>query len=117
MYDLSGKTREEKKKFVLAVVPGDMQIDFEAVKSLFSGTYITFAPDDIGERLAESVKGTVLPFPFNPELLLIVDPSLENHEYIYFNAARLDESLELKTSDYLRILELQFKPRFERIAK
>ena len=36
---------------------------------------------EIAERLAGSVAGTVLPFTFSPDLELIVDPSLlENHE-------------------------------------
>ena len=58
-------------------------------------------PADIAEKLSGSVVGTVLPFSFNPELELIVDPSLLAHEEIVFNAARLDRSLYLKASDYV----------------
>lgn len=107
------KVGKKVTKFVLAVVPGDARIDLNAVKAAFDGTYVSFASQDIAEKLAGSMAGTVLPFAFTPELLLIVDPSIKNHEYIYFNAAKLDESIELLTSDYLRIVD----PRFERIAK
>jgi Ala-tRNA(Pro) deacylase len=47
------------------------------------------------------VTGTILPFSFNPELELIVDPSLLENQEIYFNAARLDCSMVLMTSDYI----------------
>jgi len=107
------KIGKKTKKFVLAVVPGDMKVSQSAVRGLFGGTYAGLAPDDDAERLAQSVKGTVLPFRFSEELNLVVDPLLKDHEFIYFNAARLDRSVELRTEDYLRIAN----PRFERIAE
>jgi Ala-tRNA(Pro) deacylase len=59
------------------------------------------------------VAGTVLPFAFSPELELIVDPSLLANDELYFNAARLDRSVVLKTRDYLALA----KPRIEGIAE
>lgn len=99
-------------KYVLAVVPGDTRVDLNAVKALFNGTYVSFASADIAERLARSVSGTILPFSFSPELELIVDPALVENVEIYFNAARLDRSLALQTTDYVRVSQ----PRFEPIA-
>ena len=99
-------------KYVLAVVPGDAKVDLQAVKALLGGTYIAFASTDIAERLAGSVAGTILPFSFNPELELIVDPSLLESDELYFNAARLDRSLALKTSDY----QMVGRPRLVRIV-
>lgn len=98
-------------RYLLAVVPGDAKVDLQAVKALMNGTYVAFASSDIAERLAGSVAGTILPFSFNPELELIVDPSLLENDELFFNAARLDRSLALKTSDYLALA----KPRLERI--
>jgi Ala-tRNA(Pro) deacylase len=106
------KLGKKVTKYVLAVIPGDARLDLEAVKSLKGGTYISFASQEIAERLAGSVAGTVLPFAFNPELELIVDPAMLDNDEIYFNAARLDRSMALKASDY-RVLT---KPRVERIA-
>jgi Ala-tRNA(Pro) deacylase len=107
------KVGKKVTKYVLAVVPGDTRVDLNAVKSLLRGTYVSFASTDIAERLAGSVAGTILPFSFNPELELIVDPSLLENEELYFNAARLDRSMALKTSDYVAIT----KPRLARIAE
>jgi Ala-tRNA(Pro) deacylase len=59
------------------------------------------------------VTGTVLPFSFHPELELLVDPSLLANDELYFNAARLDRSMVLKTSDYAALV----KPRLERIVE
>ena len=94
-------------------MPGDAKIDLNAVKELFHGTYVSFATPEIAEKLAGSVAGTILPFSFNPEMELIVDPKLLKNGEIYFNAARLDRSMALKTDDYTRLA----KPRLEHIAK
>ncbi|MFD8142288.1 YbaK/EbsC family protein [Streptomyces sp. NPDC059708] len=90
--------------YVLAVVPGDRQVDMDALADLVGGCGKTaFATREIAERLAGSVSGTVMPFSFHPDLHLIVDERLLDQEEIYFNAARLDRSVGLATADYLRI--------------
>ena len=106
------KIGKKVTKYVLAVIPGDARLDLNAVKALMGGTYISFASPDIAERLAGSVAGTILPFAFNPGLELIVDPALLNNDELYFNAARLDRSMALKTRDYLALA----KPHLEQIA-
>jgi Ala-tRNA(Pro) deacylase len=107
------KIGKKVTKYVLGVVPGDARVDLSAVKALLGGTYISFASAEIAERLAGSVAGTILPFSFHPELELVVDPFLLKNDEIYFNAARLDRSMVLKTSDYVAVA----KPRLEQIAK
>ncbi len=99
-------------KYILAVVPGDARVDFNAVKTLIKGTYVSFASPKIAERLTGCVSGTILPISFNPELELIVDPAVLENDELYFNAARLDCSVALKTDDYVVLA----KPRLERIA-
>jgi Ala-tRNA(Pro) deacylase len=107
------KLGKKTSRFVLAVVPGDVRVDTAKVRSLFNGaTYAGFAAADVAERLAGSVAGTVLPFTFNPALILIADPSITTHEELFFNAARLDRSIALCTSDYVALA----KPRMEWIA-
>jgi Ala-tRNA(Pro) deacylase len=106
------KLGKKVTKYVLAVVPGDARVDLQAVKALMGGTYVAFASTDIAERLAGSVAGTILPFSFNPELELVVDPSLLRNDELYFNAARLDRSLVLQTNDYRAVA----KPRLAKIT-
>ena len=107
------KLTKKDKKYILAVVPGDAKVNLEAIKNLFSGVYVSFAPVEIAENLAGSISGTILPFSFHPELQLIVDPILLKNKEIFFNAARLNLSMALKTADYIKIT----KPRTENIAK
>jgi Ala-tRNA(Pro) deacylase len=89
-------------KYVLAVVAGDRRVDLNAVKALMKGTYVSFASPD-----------TVVPFSFHPGLELVVDSSFLVNDELYFNAARLDRSMVLKTSDYTALA----KPRLERIVE
>ncbi len=107
------KITKKMKKYILAVIPGDAKINLNAIKELFRGIYVSFATPEIAEQLAGSVSGTILPFSFNPELLLIVDPLLLKNDEIFFNAARLDRSMALKTVDYIKITQ----PRKENIAQ
>ena len=107
------KVGKKEKHYVLGVIPGDAKVDIAAVKALYKGDYASFASADIAEKLSGSVVGTVLPFSFNPELELIVDPSLLAHEEMVFNAARLDRSVYLRTSDYVAAA----KPRIEKIVQ
>jgi Ala-tRNA(Pro) deacylase len=105
------KIGKKVTKYLLVVIPGDSRVDLNVVKTLLGGTYIAFASPDVAEKLAGSVAGTILPFSFNPELELIVDPLLLENDEIYFNAARLDRSMVLKTSDYIALS----KPRLARM--
>ena len=107
------KIGKKVTKYVLAVVAGDAKVNLNAIKTLFQGTYISFATPEIAEKLAGSVSGTILPFSFNPELELIVDPELLKNDELFFNAARLNRSMALRTSDYTELA----KPRLEQIAQ
>lgn len=106
------KIGKRETRHMLAVVPGDARVDLNAVKALLGGTYIAFASVERAEELAGSVSGTVLPFSFDPRLELIADPALLELPEIYFNVARLDRSLALRTLDWQRVAQ----PRLERIS-
>lgn len=107
------KIGKKDKKYVLAVIAGDAKLDMNAVKALVGGDYATFAPPEIAEQLGGSPIGTILPFSFNEQLTLVVDPALLAHDEIYFNAARLDCSMVLKSADYVRVVN----PRIEKVAQ
>jgi Ala-tRNA(Pro) deacylase len=107
------KLGKKTTKFVLAVVPGDARVSLASIKAMLNGTYISFASPDIAERLSGSAPGTVLPFSFDPDLELIVDPSMLEVDEFFFNAARLDRSIALGTQDYVNIA----KPRIAAIRE
>jgi Ala-tRNA(Pro) deacylase len=100
-------------RYVLAVVPGDRQVDLVAIRTLYDARYVGFCDADTAERLAHAVPGTILPFAFDPQLDLVADHDLAAQPQLYFNAARLDRSLAMSGADYVRLAQ----PRLERIAK
>lgn len=100
------KVSKKRKRHLLAVVPGNRRVDLSALKALAGGTYAGFAQAEVAERLSGSVTGTILPFSWNDELELVVDPTLFEHDEIFFNAGRLDRSVALRAADYRRIAVL-----------
>ena len=94
----------------LAVVPGDARVSLSSIRSMLRGTYVSFASPDIAERLSGSATGTVLPFSFDPDLELVVDPSMLDVDEFFFNAARLDRSIALSTRDYVSIAKPRVAP-------
>lgn len=107
------KTGKKHSRFVLAVIRGDGRIDMNRIKALFNATYVGFAAGDVAERLAGCALGTVLPFPMTDEVLLIADPALLKEDIFYFNAARLDRSMAVRSEDYVAVA----RPRIEAIAQ
>ncbi|HEX4561926.1 MAG TPA: YbaK/EbsC family protein [Gemmatimonadales bacterium] len=106
------KPDKKTTKHVLVVVPGDMKIDFKALKEIYGASYCSFASVENAERLGGSVVGTILPFSFHPDLELVADPKILETTEMFFNAARLDRSLCLTTEDYRAIAA----PRVARVA-
>ncbi|TDE27370.1 YbaK/EbsC family protein, partial [Actinomadura sp. 6K520] len=104
------KIGKRQTRYVLAVVPGDARLDLRAVKELLAGTYAAFAGRDKAEELAGSPSGTVLPFSYHPKLEIIADPALLQAPELFFNAARLDRSIALRTDDYLRLAAPRLAP-------
>ena len=107
------KLGKKVTRYVLAVVPGDMQVDLDAIKGLLGGTYVAFASRGVAESLGGAEAGAILPFPLSSDLELIVDPQLVAQDPIFFNAGRLDRSIELRTADYIAIA----RPQLRRIAR
>lgn len=97
------KPDKKTTKHVLVVVPGDLKVDFKALKAMYGASYCSMASVENAERLGGSVVGTILPFSFHPDLELVADPKILATPEIFFNAARLDRSLCLNTEDYRAI--------------
>ena len=104
------KVRRDTRRYVLAVVPGDRKLDLGAVAALYSARYVGFCDAATAERLARTVSGTVLPFALDPDVELVADPVVLAQPRLYFNAARLDRSVSLATTDYERIARPRVHP-------
>lgn len=107
---LTVKVDRRTRRYVLAVVPGDARVDFGAVSDRYGARYVGFADAATAERLSRAVPGTVLPFPMDSDVELLVDPRVLEQPRLFFNAARLDRSVSLATSDYEAIAQPTLAP-------
>lgn len=100
------------RRHVLAILPGSRKLDFNAVAALFEARKCGFASPDTAQALTGCVMGAVPPFALDPALTLVVDEDLLANDTLFFNAGRLDRSMELDTKDWLAAVN----PRIARIA-
>ena len=100
------------KRHVLAILPGSRKLDFAAVATLFEARKCGFASPETAQALTGCVMGAVPPFALDPAISIVVEEDLLANETLFFNAGRLDRSMELDTRDWLAIA----KPRLARIA-
>jgi Ala-tRNA(Pro) deacylase len=100
------------KRHVLAILPGSRKLDFGAVAQLFEARKCGFASPDTAQELTGCVMGSVPPFSLNSALAIVVDEDLLANETLFFNAGRLDRSMELDTKDWITIAQ----PKIARIA-
>lgn len=100
------------KRHVLAILPGSRKLDFAAVAALFEARKCGFASPDTAQALTGCVMGAVPPFALDPTISIVVEEDLLASETLFFNAGRLDRSMELDTKDWLAVA----RPRLARIA-
>jgi len=103
---------KQGNRYYLANVPGNCRVDFEAIRVELEAESVAFAPRAKAEALAGCVTGSIPPFSFNDELLVLADPAIQENEEVVFNAGRLDRSIFMKMLDYMRIA----RPRLMKIA-
>ena len=100
------------KRHVLAVLPGSRKLDFAAVAALFDARKCGFASPDTAQALTGCVMGAVPPFALDPALTVVAERDLLANATLFFNAGRLDRSMELDTQDWLAVV----RPRIAAIA-
>jgi Ala-tRNA(Pro) deacylase len=100
------------RRHVLAVLPGNSKLDFAAVAALFEARKCGFASPESAAELTGCAMGAVPPFALNPQLSIVAEEDLLKNDTLFFNAGRLDRSMELDTKDWLAVA----KPRVARVA-
>jgi Ala-tRNA(Pro) deacylase len=103
----------QSRRYALTVIPGEHRVDLDAVARATGGRRGRLAPTETAEELTGCVRGSIVPFALRPGALeILADPWLIEQDELYFNAARLDRSIALRTTDYLEIA----RPRLEPVA-
>ncbi|MEM5777689.1 MAG: YbaK/EbsC family protein [Candidatus Aenigmatarchaeota archaeon] len=100
-------------KFVMFVLPANLNIDSRKVKKIFKTKNFRFATDEELYDITSCKKGAVPPFGNLFGLETFVDEELLKQKKINFNAGRNDKSIEMKTEDYLKIV----KPKIEKFSQ
>ena len=106
-------TRKENI-YCLANVPGDCRIDFSGVKKYFNADSVAFAKPERAQELTGCVIGAIPPFSFSDQLELLADPLVQQNDEVVFNAGRLDRSIMMELSDYIRIAKPKLVPIAQR---
>lgn len=106
-------TRKENI-YCLANIPGDCRVEFDGVKKYFNADSVAFAKREKAQELTGCVIGAIPPFSFNDQLQLLADPLIQQNDEVVFNAGRLDRSIMMALSDYLRIARPQLVPIAQR---
>ncbi len=100
---LQVRLKPKENIYCLANVPGDCRVDFEGVKKYFQADSVAFAQKEKAQELTGCIIGAIPPFSFNERLILLADPLIQENEEVVFNAGRLDRSIMMKLSDYMRV--------------
>lgn len=103
------QVRMSKKEnlYALANVPGDCRVDFNGIKSHFKADSVAMAPREKAEALTGCVIGSIPPFSFNEQLILLADPKIQENTEVVFNAGSLERSIFMKMEDYFRVANPQ----------
>jgi len=101
---------KKENQYYLANVPGDCRVDLGGIKNHFNAKGIGMAPREKAEALTGCVVGAIPPFSFNDQLSVLADPLIQKNEEIVFNAERLDRSIFMKLTDYIRIANPMLVP-------
>jgi len=111
---LQVRLTKKENIYCLANVPGNCRVDVDAVKRYYNADSVAFAQREKAQALTGCVIGAIPPFSFSDQLQLLADPLIQENEEVVFNAGRLDRSIMMKLSDYVRIAKPQLVPIVQR---
>jgi len=98
------RSKDGEPAYALVVLPGDRKLDFMRVAQVLGTKKATLASPAEAMATTGCVIGAIPPFVDGPGVRLVVDPALvERFGEIAFNAGRLDRSIVLDSTDYMRI--------------
>lgn len=98
------RSKDGEPGYALVVLPGDRKLDFKRVAQALGMKKATLASPDEAMATTGCAIGAIPPFVDAPGMRLVVDPDLvERFAEIAFNAGRLDRSIVLDSTDYVRI--------------
>jgi len=90
--------------YVVAVLPANETVDFERVSKALGGSQIDLATEvEINQHCPECEMGALPPFGSQYDMKTMVDQSLTEDEYIFFEGDTHHEAIRMKFEDFRRI--------------
>jgi len=83
--------------YVLAVLPGNMRINFARLAAVTKSTSVSLAPREEAEKIAGCSVGCVYPLGNIINLETLFDEKLLRQEYVYFNPGSHTKSVRINT--------------------
>lgn len=99
--------KESDDEFALIVMPGVKKLDNKTARKVI-GNFRFAKPDELFVATGGLIPGSVPPFawPYLPNVRNIyLDESICEYKKIGFNAATLDKSVVMKSSDYVELIK------------
>lgn len=99
--------KEANDEFALIVMPGVKKLDNKAARRVI-GSFRFAKPDELFTVTGGLIPGSVPPFawPYLPGVQKVYfDESICRHKKIGFNAATLDKSVVMRSSDYVELIK------------
>jgi Ala-tRNA(Pro) deacylase len=88
-------------RYIVAVLPATHRVDLPALSTFLGGTTLALASEhEIAERCPDCEVGVLPPFGSHYAAQTIVDASLADDEYIWFESDTHSEAIRIKYSDY-----------------
>jgi len=103
-------------RYIVAVLPASLMVDIDQLKTFLGGADIELATEvEIAEHCPDCEFGVLPPFGAHYGAQTVVDQSLTEDEYIYFECGTHCTAVRIKYADFYAI-EHPLVARFARLA-
>lgn len=94
-----------KGKPILAVIPGNHQVNLKNTAKLLNEKKVALPTEAIAEKLTGLQAGGISPFALmNKGFQVLLSTEAEQHEYIYLSGGQRGFDIRLKTKDIVKVL-------------
>lgn len=104
-------TRTTSGKPILAVVPGDAEVDVKALAKCLEEKKLNLATEREAERLTGLQAGGISPLALiNKGFTVVVDQSVESRPYIYISGGQRGLNIRMKAVDLIQLTHARVAP-------
>lgn len=96
------------KAYVMVVLPASRQVDFKALKKILAAKKVEIGQEKLMAKLFKVKPGAISPYhAVLNKMPLVIDKTLLKAQKVVVQAGSFEESLHIKTKDFLKSVEHQ----------